>query len=93
MGHALITDPPKARVATDLWPVRAVQYIDRNGAAGSRDTGTDLFVRVLLLLAEENVAVVEITVDFDEIDGADAAFAAPAIRNHLATSLIEHVQQ
>lgn len=70
-----------------------MKYIEGGRVVSARIACTDLCVRALLLLAEEDVAVVKLTVDVDEIDRSDAALPAPAIRNHLVTRCIEYIEQ
>src|SRR5262245_55242293 len=72
--------------------LRAMQRIDGNEAAGARHAGTDLAALALLIVAEEDVAVVDLALDADDVDGADAAFAAPAVGNHLMAGLVEHIE-
>ncbi len=72
--------PPKT-VCSDLQSVRAVPHIDRDSAPGARHTCTDLFVRAFLRLAEEDVTVIKLTVDLDDVDGANTTLAAPATQS------------
>ena len=58
----------------------------------ARYAGADLAVVPLLLIAEEDVAVVDLAIDGDDIDGADAAFAALAIRYHLEAGAVQRVE-
>lgn len=55
-------------------------------------SAADLRVLVLLVVAEENVAVVDFAVDGDDVDGAEAAFAALAVGHHLVAGGVEHVE-
>src|SRR5438270_9459741 len=71
---------------------RPVQRIDRNDADRARYAGADLAVVALLLVAEEHVAMVDLALDRNDIDGADAAFAALAIRYHLEAGAVQRVQ-
>ncbi len=64
--------------------VRPVQRIDGDDADRARHAGADLAVVVLLLVAEEHVAMVDLALDGNDVDGADAAFAALAVRYHIS---------
>src|SRR4051794_24253161 len=72
---------------TSLWPV---QRIDRHNAHCARHARADLAVFLLLLLAEEDVAMIDLALDGDNVDGTDAAFAALAVRHHLEAGVVEH---
>ena len=63
---------------------RPVQRIDGDDADRARHAGADLAVVVLLLVAEEHVAMVDLALDGNDVDGADAAFAALAVRCHIS---------
>jgi hypothetical protein len=56
------------------------------------NAGADLCVLVLLVVAEGDVAVVDLSVDCDDVDGAEAALAALAVGHHLVAGGVEHVQ-
>src|SRR5215470_2180349 len=71
---------------------RAMQRIDGQDAAGTRYAGADLAVLALLVVAEKDVAMIDLAVDADDVDGADPAFAAPAVGNHLMAGFIEYVE-
>jgi hypothetical protein len=45
-----------------------------------------------LLVAEEDVAMVDLAVDRYDVDGANPAFAALAVRHHLEAGLVQHVK-
>ena len=62
---------------------RPVQRVDGDDTDRARHAGTDLAVVVLLLVAEEHVAMIDLALDGNDIDGADTAFAALAVRYHL----------
>jgi hypothetical protein len=57
---------------------RPVQRIDGDDADRARHAGADLAVVVLLLIAEEHVAMIDLALDGNDIDGADTAFATLA---------------
>ena len=65
---------------------RPVQRIDGDDADRARHAGADLAVVVLLLIAEEHVAMIDLALDGNDIDGADTAFATLA-RIRLPTGL------
>ena len=67
------------RLVQALDSLSPVQCIDGNDADRARYAGTDLAVVLLLLVAEEHVAMVDLALDGNDIDGADAAFAALAV--------------
>src|SRR6476620_1334324 len=71
---------------------RPVQRIDGDDADRARYAGADLAVVVLLLVAEEHVAMVDLALDGNDVDGADAAFAALAVRYHLEAAAVQRVQ-
>ncbi len=58
----------------------------------ARETGADLLVALLLVIAEEDVAMIDLAVDLDHVDGAQAAFAALAIVHHVVAAGIEHIK-
>jgi hypothetical protein len=58
---------------------RPVQRVDGDDTDRARYAGAYLAVVVLLLIAEEYVAMIDLTLDSNDIDGADAAFAALAV--------------
>jgi hypothetical protein len=58
----------------------------------ARHAGADLAVVVLLLIAKAHVAMVDLALDGNDIFGADAAFAALAIRDHLEAGGVQCVQ-
>jgi len=60
--------------------IRPVQRIHRDGAPRARDAGADFCVLVLLVVAEEDVAIVDLAVDGDDVDGAEAAALAARCR-------------
>ena len=57
---------------------RPVQRIDGDDSDRARHAGADLVVVVLLLIAEEHVAMIDLALDGNDIDGADTAFATLA---------------
>src|SRR5205807_6426870 len=81
-----------SKVRLTLSRFRPVQRIDRDDADRARYGGADLAVVALLLVAEEHVAMVDLALDRNDIDGADAAFAALAIRYHLEAGAVQRVQ-
>jgi hypothetical protein len=62
---------------------RPVQRIDGDDTDRARHAGTNLAVVVLLLIAEAHVAMVDLALDGNDIFGANAAFAALAVRDNL----------
>src|SRR5262249_39136399 len=72
--------------------LRAMQRIDGQDAAGARYAGADFPVLALLVVAEKDVAMIDLAIDADDVDGADPAFAAAAVGNHLVAGFIEHVE-
>ena len=44
------------------------------------------------MVAEEDVAMVDLAVDLDDVDGAQAAFAALAIVHHVVAAGVEHIE-
>src|SRR5215212_10816189 len=71
----------------------AVGRVDRDRAAGDAGhAGAELFVGSLLLFAEEHVAVVDNSVDFQDVEGAQAALAPPAVEDHPYAVLLQRVQ-
>src|ERR1700677_4056154 len=69
-----------------------IERIHSDRADGTRNTGADLGVRLLLVIAKEHIAMVDLAVDGHDIDRADAAFAALAVRHHLKAGLVERIQ-
>src|SRR5690242_515174 len=72
--------------------LRAAQRIDGQDAAGARHAGADFPVLALLVVAEKDVAMVDLAVDADDVDGAHAAFAAATVGNHLMAGFVEHAE-
>ncbi len=59
----------------------------------ARDTqGQILRLSLFLLIAEEHVAMIDLALDGNDIDGANAAFAALAVRYHLEAGAVQRVQ-
>src|SRR5206468_6259081 len=68
------------------------QRVYRDGAPCPRNAGADLPVLLLLMIAEEDVAMVDLAVDGDHVDGAEATFAALAVVHHLKAAGVEHIK-
>ena len=87
VGAAAVSDTVRAeRVSATRIEIRLtmrcfrpVQRIDGDDTDRARHAGADLAVVVLLLIAEEHVAMIDLAFDGNDVDGADAAFAALAI--------------
>src|SRR3979490_1299889 len=73
--------------------VALIVRIHGNGTDGTRHAGADLAVRLLLVVAEEHIAVIDLAVHRNDVDRTDTAFAALAVRHHLKPGLVERIQQ
>ena len=83
---------PAKLVGRGLGRFRPVQRVDSDDTDRARHAGADLAVVVLLLIAEEHVAVIDLALDGNDVDGADAAFAALAIRYHLVAGGVQRIE-
>src|SRR3954452_6786358 len=72
---------------------RPVRGVDRNGAPSHPGyAGAEFPVLSLLLVAEENVPVIDDPVRLDDIESAEAAFTAPAIEDHIDAGGLQSVE-
>jgi hypothetical protein len=72
--------------------IAAIERIHGDRADGARNAGTDPGVRQFLVIAGEHIAMIDLAIHGNDVDRADAAFAALAIRYHLKASLVERIQ-
>src|ERR1700675_4492667 len=75
-----------------LTSVGPIERIYGNRANGTGDAGADLAALAFLVIAEEHVAMIDLAVHGNDIDRADAAFAALAVRHHLKAGLVERIE-
>ena len=59
---------------------------------GAGHAGAELAIVVLLLLAEEHVAMIDLAFDRNHVDRADPTFAAASIGHDLVSCCIQHIE-
>jgi hypothetical protein len=72
-----------------LKSVVPIKRIHGDRANRTRDTGTDLAVRLLLLIAKEDIAMIDLAIHGNDVDRADTTFAALAVRHDFVSSPAE----
>src|SRR3954451_12886539 len=84
--------PRRSRPSFSSDGIRPQQRVHRDGAACAGDAGADLLVALLLMITEEDVAMVDLAIDGDHVDGAEAAFAALAIVHDVVAAGVEDIK-
>jgi hypothetical protein len=80
----------QAKAADELWPEfeRRLKEL-----GGTRHASHDRLVTVVLLCAEEDVAVIDLRIDLDDAYGTQPALAAQAAPHHVDPIVLEGAEQ